>query len=519
MWKCSRAVLAAFCLVTGLGSACAEDITLISRDGKIALNGRFLGFDGEYYRIDTIYGELTVDGSGVLCDGPACPTLDDFVARVGISGSTSMGEVLLPALIEGFAQAHGFIAERDAVEPTRFLYRLTDRETGAPSAEFHFHTTDSSEGFADLLANEADMVMSLREIRPLELQRAREAGLGDMSAASRARVLALDAIVPLVSPGNPVRGISPTDLARVFTGEIRNWKDLGGPDAPISVHAPLASTGLGQTIADRIMAPAGREMSTGVTRHQKSPDVVAAVLADPFALGIASLAEAGTAQVPTLTGSCGRSLDATRRSVKTEDYPFTAPMFLYLPARRQPIVVQEFLAFARSPAAQIVIRRAGFVDQAPEEIVLDEQGNRLANAVVSAGEEIGLEELQRMVSTLDGLRRLTISFRFGSGSAELDAQSRSNVEYLASRLEQGDFAARRLLFVGFSDADGPAQINPMIALDRGEAVRRAVQEAAVTLDTDRVQLDVDAFGEAMPIACDDTIWGQNANRRVEVWVR
>jgi phosphate transport system substrate-binding protein len=519
MPKFKRAAFAAFCLVSGLGIASAEDITLTSRDGKIALNGRYLGFDGEYYRIDTIYGELTVDGSGVLCDGPACPTLDGFVARVGISGSASMGEVLLPALIEGFAQAHGFIAEREAEEMARFLYRLSDRETGTPSAVFHFHTTDSSEGFADLLANEADMVMSLREIRPLELERAREAGLGDMSAAPQARVLALDAIVPVVALGNPVRGISPTDLARVFAGEIRNWKDLGGPDAPISPHAPLASTGLGQTIGDRIMAPPGREMSGDVTQHQNGPDVVTAVRLDPFALGIASLAEAGTAQVPTLTGSCGRSLDATRQSVKTEDYPFTAPMFLYLPARRQPLVVQEFLAFTQSPAAQIVIRRAGFVDQAPEEIVLDEQGNRLVNAVTSAGEEIGLEELQRMVSTLEGLRRLTISFRFGSGSAELDAQSKSNIEYLAGRLEQGDFDGRRLLFVGFSDGDGPAEANRLIALDRAEAVRRAVQGAAVTLDTDRVPLDVDAFGEAMPIACDDTIWGQKANRRVEVWVR
>jgi phosphate transport system substrate-binding protein len=39
------------------------------------------------------------------------------------------------------------------------------------------------------------------------------------------------------------------------------------------------------------------------------------------------------------------------------------------------------------------------------------------------------------------------------------------------------------------------------------------------MDETRVRLDVDAFGEAMPMACDDSTWGAKANRRVEVWVK
>jgi phosphate transport system substrate-binding protein len=50
-------------------------------------------------------------------------------------------------------------------------------------------------------------------------------------------------------------------------------------------------------------------------------------------------------------------------------------------------------------------------------------------------------------------------------------------------------------------------------------VARAVKTAAVTANLDRVDIGVDAFGEALPMACDDTAWGRQANRRVEVWVR
>ena len=133
--------------------------------------------------------------------------------------------------------------------------------------------------------------------------------------------------------------------------------------------------------------------------------------------------------------------------------------------------------------------------------------------------EIPLEELQRMITTLSPMARLTTSFRFETGSIRLDAQSRSNVQQLARALEQGKYDARQILFVGFSDGEGAARPNREIALRRAEAVRRAVSEAAVTADLDRVELGVDAFGEAMPMACDDTSWGRQANRRVEVWVR
>jgi phosphate transport system substrate-binding protein len=101
----------------------------------------------------------------------------------------------------------------------------------------------------------------------------------------------------------------------------------------------------------------------------------------------------------------------------------------------------------------------------------------------------------------------------------LDAQSRSNVQQLARALEVGQYDARRLLFVGFSDRNGAAEANRDIALRRADAVRRAVSEAAVTANLARLELAVDAFGEAMPMACDDSSWGRRANRRVEVWVR
>ncbi|WP_407690121.1 phosphate ABC transporter substrate-binding/OmpA family protein [Roseivivax lentus] len=500
----------------------ADDVTLRSQDGGVSITGTLLGFDGEFYRIASQYGELTVDSSGVRCEGVACPSLTDFVAELRLSGSGTIGRVLLPALIEGFALREGYVADRsggtEGETGTETIYTLGDGVTGKRLARFVIANSNTDEGFADLLADEADMVMALREIRPDEAARAAEAGLGDLRQAKWSRVLALDALVPVVAAANPVEAISIAALEGVLAGRIENWTALGGPDAPITLHLPAVTSGLAQSIERRLTDARASGVAGNVLRHATQDALAGAVAIDPFGLGIASFSETGLARPLALTGECGFILRATRRTIKTEDWPLTAPMFLYLPARRLPKIARDFLAYAASPPAQNVIRRVGFTDQASEEVPIADQGARLANAIAVAEGEAGLSELKRLQETLAPRRRLTTSFRFEPGSARLDAQSRANVAGLAAAIEAGLFDTRDILFAGFSDGVGPAAANRAIARKRAEAVRAAVLEAAEAADPGRLSTRADAFGEAMPMACDDTTWGRGANRRVEVWL-
>ena len=497
----------------------AQDITLKSRDGEVEITGTLLGFDGEFYRVETIYGELTVDGSGVLCDGPACPSLLHYVADVSISGAYTMAEVLMPALIEAFGLRHGYTVTRKAESKRRFTYILSDGKTGQMLARFHFHTSSSDEGFADLLAGEADIAMSLREIREGEAKRGYAAGLGNMTETNRSRVLSLDGLVAVVSPGNPVRSISPGQLAQIFAGEVESWAEFGGPDVPISLHLLDGKTGIAQAVEDQLMKPSGYDLVDGIVRYDRNDALVAAVVRDAFAIGIAPFSETGNAQTLVLRGACGFALSASRRTIKTEDYPLTAPMFLYFPARRLPKIAREFLTYTRSPSAQVVIRRAGFVDQTPEEIPVELQGDRFVNAISVAGDELPLDGLQDMAKRLAPMKRLTTSFRFRTGETKLDAQSRSNVQQLARVIEGGFYDGRKITFVGFSDGVGPAEGNRTIAEKRAEIVKEAVVAAAETANLDQVALEIMAFGEALPMACDDSAWGRQVNRRVEIWVR
>jgi phosphate transport system substrate-binding protein len=512
------AILAALFLLSAHSQAAADDVTLTSRDGALEISGTLLGFDGEFYRVDTEFGILTVDGSGVNCDGPGCPMLGAYKARFTLSGAHSMGDVLIPAMIEGFALNVGYALSRENLPGTGLLYRLFDKSDGVEAAEITVRLTSSAEGFADLVSERADIVLSMREVSSQERALVRDAGLGDLRGLRQFRVIARDALVPIVAPGNPVRRLTMAELAAIYAGEIARWSDLGGEDAPITLHLTEPDGDLGQLFAARVMAPQDMSLASDLRVHGTARGLVAALAQDPFGIGISTFSQSGLADVLTLTGACAFEVAADDASIKAGDYPLTTPMYLYLPGRRLPKVARDFLAYMRSGSAQLVTRRVGFVDQSFTEVPIAAQGTRLANAIRAAGPEVRLEELQRMMALFDGKGRISLTFRFQGGSTVLDVPSRANLALLAAALEAGEFDGRRLTFVGFSDGEGGADANRQLSQRRAEAVMSAVLAETEVFDRSRVVLATDGFGEALPMACDDSTWGRQVNRRVEIWV-
>lgn len=147
---------------------------------------------------------------------------------------------------------------------------------------------------------------------------------------------------------------------------------------------------------------------------------------------------------------------------------------------------------------------------------LTDDGQRLLGAIRNAGAEVSLTELQRLAAAMTGGQRVSLTFRFQDGSAQLDAHSRENLADLARQIAAGRFDSDRLVLAGFSDGSGAAGVNLALSQNRAEAVRSAL--LAIAPDLTQAQLPaVQAFGEALPMACDTTATGRQINRRVELW--
>jgi phosphate transport system substrate-binding protein len=474
---------ALFLAQTGL----AQDVTLTARDGGLALNGQLVSFDGAFYRIDTVYGGLTVDAEGVICDGPACPDLTAPLTQITVAGPVGPAARLLPRLFASFAATRGlgYVPGEVAV--------IEDPVAHQPLARIRFVAMTGDAAMAAVLARKAALTIGFEALPNLHN-----------------RAVGAEPLIPIVAADNRFPAIRSPDLAAALIGKVTNWQALGGPDMPIVIHGLQEDAALAPAIRARVGA-----MAKG-PRHPNSKALAAAVARDPWALALIGHSDQGAARALPLTDSCGFPLLATPVAVKAEDYPLTVPLFLSTARYRQPLLIREFLEFLATDAAQTAVAAAGFVDRRIGTAPLAEDGQRLLGAIRNAGPEVPLAELQRLARAMIGGQRVSLTFRFQDGSAQLDAHSRENLADLARHIAAGRFDGDRLVFAGFSDGSGAAEVNLALSQDRAEAVRSALHAVAPDLTTAQLPT-VDAFGEALPMACDSTAIGRQINRRVELW--
>ncbi len=476
------------------GAALAQDVTLIAREGGIVLSGILQGFDGEFYRIDTAYGPLTVDAQGVICDGPACPDLIAPKATLRFVGAPDAGAALIPPLFAAFARSRGLTYT--LIAGPNYAAQITDPETSKVLADISFSPNRPDEAAAALTAGRAEFIIASRAEKPFGT-----------------RTIAMDALVPVMATDNPTPEVSTTNLARALSGEADNWAQIGGPDMPIVLHALAPDTDLQRALSDRLGAPIKADVI-----HPDLASLAAAVSKDPWALAITGRASRGAAKPLPLTDSCGFPLLATALAVKAEDYPLSLPLHLLTPPRRMSLFAREFLEFVGTPEAQGVIATAGYVDRSTTRQPMTADGLRLINAIQGAGEDVSLADLKRLVDQMEGADRLSLTFRFEDGAATLDANSRENLIDLARLIAAGQFRDLSLVLAGFSDGSGQADANFDLSLIRATGVLDALKLAAPDL-AENLLPRVEAFGEALPMACDATAAGRQLNRRVELWVK
>ncbi|HXK77965.1 MAG TPA: phosphate ABC transporter substrate-binding protein [Oscillospiraceae bacterium] len=148
--------------------------------------------------------------------------------------------------------------------------------TENPDVKFTYNPTGSGSGITAVLEGRCDIGLSSRALKDDE----KAQGLTET-------VLAYDGIAVIVNPENPVTGLTLEQIAKIYTGEITNWSEVGGNDAEIVLIGREAGSGTRD----------GFESVTGTTdlcqyRQEltSTGDVITTVSQNPDAIGYASLA-------------------------------------------------------------------------------------------------------------------------------------------------------------------------------------------------------------------------------------
>lgn len=236
---------------------------------------------------------------------------------VSTDGSTSMSKVI-SALGEAFQEKNGIA--------------------------FTYNATGSGSGITAVSEGRCDIGLSSRALKDEEKAKGLEG-----------TVLAYDGIAIIVNPENPVSGLDLETVASIFTGEITNWKDVGGNDAEIVLIGREAGSGT----RDGFESITKTESKCRYRQELTSTgDVITTVAGNPNAIGYASLA-AVKESVKALTIGGVAPSEAT---VKDTTYPVQRPFVLVTKKdTKLSDAAQKFFDFVTSADASKIISDAGAV--------------------------------------------------------------------------------------------------------------------------------------------------------------
>ncbi len=409
-----------------------------------------------------------------------------------IHGSNTIGATLAPQLVRQWLHDKGYHirSERFTAKEEREIIAVKQQQM--LRVEIHAH--GSSTAFRDFAKGLTDVGMASRRIK--EQERKALMAYGDLMSHQSERVIALDGLAILVNKNNPLQKIDKVTLKKIFSGKIRNWKQLGLHAAPIHVYARDNNSGTYDTFRSLVLGKKTSLIKTA-KRFESNQRLSASVAADINAIGFTGVAYIGDNKAVAIHDNQTRALKPNVFTIATEDYLLARRLFMYVPQNNPHPLAREFADYVVSEKADTIVTRTGFVSQ-------EISAYRVAVPSQAPDE-------YRQYTT--GASRLSINIRFHSGSTKLDNKARQDIQRLVKFLQRPENSFRKLLLFGFADKHEVIPfMSTTFSVSRADAVASYLAKFRI------FPIRVRGYGHAMPVASNETRQGRFKNRRVEIWM-
>lgn len=245
-------------------------------------------------------------------------------ATLVIKGSDTLGAKLVPQLAEAYKASH-------------------------PGVSFSIAAEGSTTGIAAIIDGTADIGMASRRAFPTEVSAASANG-----RTLKPTIVAYDGIAVIVNASNSVSKLSKKQIEGIFTGETKDWSEVGGKPGSISIYTRNTSSG---TYSDFTkMAMSGKNYAETAQKMAGNEEIASEVGKNPNGVGYVGMAYIKASGIKSV------AVDGVLPSIATvqsHGYPLSRSTFYYTngPASGEAL---SFLDFTISPAGQKIVEAVGF---------------------------------------------------------------------------------------------------------------------------------------------------------------
>jgi len=219
----------------------------------------------------------------------------------------------------------------------------------------------SGTGIAALLSGTCDIAESSRAVAEKEIAQGKAAGI-----VFNEELVALDGIVIVVHPSNPIGALTLDALREIFLGNVRRWKQVGGPDWPVVLLSREVNSGTHIFFKEHVLrrgkSKGPEEFSPRALMMPSSYAIAEEVSRNENAIGYYGLGYISPRQkvVAVAAGEKEPFIMPSLETVRSGRYPISRPLLLYTNGKPQG-AVKAFIDFVHSAEGQEIVRRTDFV--------------------------------------------------------------------------------------------------------------------------------------------------------------
>lgn len=294
--------------------------------------------------------------------------------------------------------------------------------------------------------------------------------------------VALDAVVPITHPRNPVSDLTLKQIYEIYFGRLTNWKDLGGEDKPINVYSIAAPLDGVEFSLREVVFKNGDKRVAAPRQYLNTTKLEEAITLDPAGIGLSTLA--GVHDNPGVKMLAVEGVGASAATVGDGSYPLY--ITLYLAEREnspKKDAVERFVAFLDTPPAKDILRRHQLIPYSEAGDMAPRNERRVGYVEAALQREVGViaaapTPIAAPHATLEARTRI-------APGAESTQQARDNL----ARAEAKKAADKATKPAPKTVASAPAK--PAPAKTAAAPAKAAAKKPAVTAQADKADKAAD----------------------------
>jgi phosphate transport system substrate-binding protein len=199
-------------------------------------------------------------------------------------------------------------------------------------------------------------------------------------AGIQSTLIGWDAIAVIVHQSNPVQNLTQSQLKNIFTGQIKNWTELGGPDLEIHAYIVDIESATRKVFRSKILAEADY---SGCQVISPDADMIRTVQQDVGAIGTISYSF-----LNSLDNTKSLSVNGQALSLTNSNYPITRPLYLLWRGENQ--LASDFVAWTNSASGQRLIMKRFIGNREAQTEIIDEPGRLIVYTQTTPFEDGGI---------------------------------------------------------------------------------------------------------------------------------